>query len=381
MIKRYMTFGKNNGIAPYVWTILCILPFYFIFQSPSTIEIVVGILLTLAFFILYRIAFISKGWPVYLWTLILIGISITANSLFNYVYFAFFLTYFIGNIKDRVAFLTLYFIHLICTSASINYSIVLHEKLFLQQLPFVIIVWISVILLPFSIHNRKERGQLEEKLEDANKRISDLVKLGERQRIARDLHDTLGQKLSLIGLKSDLARKLISKDPDQARLELKDVQQTARTALSEVRKMVSSMRGIRLKDEILRVKQILNAAQINFLSEGEFILTNVSSLTENILSMCLKEAVNNVVKHSNASSCAISIKQSLKETVMTIRDDGVFKGEQEILAEGHGLIGMKERLEFINGSLELLTKEGTTLIIRVPNGVKSGLDKEAGKND
>ena len=376
MIKRYMTFQKNNGIAPYIWTVLCILPFYFIFQSPSTIQIIVGILLTLVFFILYRIAFISKGWPVYLWTLILIGISITATSLFSYVYFAFFLAYFIGNIKDRVAFLTLYFIHLISTSASINYNIVTHEKLFLQQLPFVIIIWISVILLPFSIHNRKERGQLEEKLEDANKRISEFVKAEERQRIARDLHDTLGQKLSLIGLKSDLARKLISKDPEQARNELKDVQQTARTALSEVRKMVSSMRGIRLKDEILRVNQMLDAAQIKFVSEGEFTLTNVSLLTENILSMCLKEAVNNVVKHSGATSCFISIEQSWKEIVLTIRDDGLFKGEKEILAEGHGLIGMKERLEFINGSLELLTNEGTTLIIRVPNDAKLSLEED-----
>ncbi|WHY79079.1 sensor histidine kinase [Neobacillus sp. WH10] len=375
MIKRYFTFQKNNGIAPYIWTILCILPFYFIFQSPSTIEIVVGILLTLVFFILYRIAFISKGWPVYLWTLILIGISITASSLFSYVYFAFFLAYFIGNIKDRIPFFTLYFIHLISTSVSINYNIVMHEKLFLQQLPFVIIVWISVILLPFSIHNRNERGQLEEKLEDANKRISELVKIEERNRIARDLHDTLGQKLSLIGLKSDLARRLIVKDPEQARQELKDVQQTARTALSEVRKMVSSMRGIRLKDEILRVKQMIKAAQINFVSKGDFTLANVSLLTENILSMCLKEAVNNVVKHSEAKTCFISIEQSWKETVLTIRDDGVFKGQTGILAEGHGLIGMKERLEFINGSLELLTKDGTTLMIRVPNDVKP-LDEE-----
>ena len=365
-----MTFQKNNGIAPYIWTILGILPFYFIFQSPSTIEIVVGILLTLLFFIFYRIAFISKGWPVYLWTLILIGISITANSLFNYVYFAFFLAYFIGNIKDRVAFLTLYFIHLFSTSVSINFSIVMHEKLFLQQLPFVIIIWISVILLPFSIHNRKERGQLEEKLSDANKRISELVKIEERQRIARDLHDTLGQKLSLIGLKSDLARKLISKDPEQARNELKDVQQTARTALSEVRKMVSSMRGIRLKDEILRVEQILKAAQINFFKDGDFSPTCVSLLTENILSMCLKEAVNNVVKHSEAKSCSITIEQSLKELVMKINDDGIFKGEMKKLAEGHGLIGMKERLEFINGRLDILTKGGTTLIISVPNDVK-----------
>jgi two-component system sensor histidine kinase DesK len=336
----------------------------------------VGILLTLLFFIFYRIAFISKGWPVYLWTLILIGISITASSLFSYVYFAFFLAYFLGNIKDRIAFFTLYFIHLLSTSISINYNIVMHEKLFLEQLPFVIIIWISVILLPFSIHNRKERGQLEEKLEDANKRIAELVKLEERQRIARDLHDILGQKLSLIGLKTDLAGKLITKDPNQAQLELKDVQQTARTALSEVRKLVSSMRGIRLKDEILRIKQITEAAQIHLVIEGEFPLKNISLLTENILSMCLKEAINNVVKHSSAENCYISMKQSWKEVILTIRDDGRFKGDENNLADGHGLIGMKERLEFINGSFELDTHKGTTIIIRVPNDVKSAKEVE-----
>lgn len=377
MIKRYMKFQKNSGISPYIWTILCILPFYFIFQTSSPIKIIVGIILTVLFFIFYRIAFISKGWPVYLWTFILIGISITSTSLFSYVYFAFFLSYFIGNIKERITFLTLYFIHLISTSASINFSIVQMDELFLKQLPFVIIIWISVILLPFNIHNKKEMGQLEEKLEDANKRISELVKLEERQRIARDLHDTLGQKLSLIGLKSDLARRLITKDPEQARNELKDVQQTARTALSEVRKMVSSMRGIRLKDEIVRVKQILKAAEINFVGEQDFSLKNVPLLTENILSMCLKEAVNNIVKHSGASSCSISIEQSWKEMVMTIHDNGVFKSEGEKDTRGSGLLGMKERLEFINGSLELLTKEGTTLVIRVPNDVKPSDKEEA----
>lgn len=377
MLKRYMTFQKNSGISPYIWTILCILPFYFIFQTSSPIKIVVGIILTVLFFIFYRIAFFAKGWPVYLWTFILIGISITSTSLFSYVYFAFFLSYFIGNIKERVTFLTLYFIHLISTSASINFSIVQQDELFLKQLPFVIIIWISVILLPFNIHNKKEMGQLEEKLEDANKRISELVKLEERQRIARDLHDTLGQKLSLIGLKSDLARRLITKDPDQARNELKDVQQTARTALSEVRKMVSSMRGIRLKDEIVRVKQILKAAEINFEGNQELLIKNVPLLTENILSMCLKEAVNNVVKHSGASSCSISVEQSWKEIIMTIRDNGVFKSEGDSDLKGSGLLGMKERLEFINGSLELRTREGTTLVIRVPNDVKPSNKEEA----
>ena len=93
--------------------------------------------------------------------------------------------------------------------------------------------------------------------------------------------------------------------------------------------------------------------------------------------MCLKEAVNNVVKHSGASSCSISIEQSWKELVMTIHDNGVFKSNGDKETKGSGLLGMKERLEFINGSLELLTKEGTTLVIRVPNDVKPSNKEEA----
>ncbi|PLR84405.1 sensor histidine kinase [Bacillus canaveralius] len=375
MKNKYKIFQKTNGISPYFWAVLSILPFYFIFQSSSTTEIIVGILLTILFFITFRIAFISKGWSVYLWSCILIGISVSSTYLFNYVYFSFYIAYFIGNIKTRGAFIAIYIIHLVSYTVAINSKFVLQEQLFVQQLPFVIIIWISVILLPFSLYNRKERGQLEEKLEDANKRIAELGKIEERQRIARDLHDTLGQRLSLIGLKSDLARKLIHKDPEQARNELKDIQQTARTALNEVRKMVSEMRGIRLNEEITRVKQILKAAQINIVCEEDFALTNVSLLTENMLSMCLKEAINNVVKHSGASNCYISIEQSLNEIVMKVRDDGIGDMSEAAFSKGYGLIGMRERLEFVNGSLEIFTQDGTTLIIKVPNVVKR-IEKE-----
>ncbi|WP_456272258.1 histidine kinase [Bacillus sp. AK031] len=370
MLKRYLDFQRNSGVSPYIWIILYILPFYFIFQSSSMIVMISGTILTILFFVFYQIAFFSKGWPVYLWTFILIGISTASTSLFSYVYFAFFLAHYIGNIKERKTFLILYFAHLISTTVSINITIVQDEALFIKQFPFVIIIWISVILLPFNIHNRNERGQLEEKLEDANKQISELGKLEERQRIARDLHDTLGQKLSLIGLKSDLARKLINKDPERAKHELKDVQQTARTALNEVRKMVSSMRGIRLEDELITVAKILKAAEIQFEGVKELDLKNVSLLTENILSMCLKEAVTNIVKHSGATACQITIEQTWKEITMVIQDNGRFREPAEDERKGHGLLGMRERLEFINGDMEVLKQEGTTLIITVPNDVK-----------
>jgi two-component system, NarL family, sensor histidine kinase DesK len=366
-MKKYSLFQKWSGVSPYIWAVISILPFYFIFQSSSTAEIITGIILTVIFFISLRFAFISRKWPVYLWTSILIAISLTMSILFAFIYFAFYIAYYNGHIKNRVAFLTLYIIHLVATTFSINYNLVLQDEVFLTQIPFVIIIWISVILLPFNIYNKKKQEKLEEQLEDANKRIAELVKQEERQRIARDLHDTLGQKLSMIGLKSDLARKLIHKDPEKARHELKDVQQTARTALNEVRKMVSQMRGIRIKEEIVRVQQILGAAGIEFEYIQDNSLKDVSLFYENIISMLIKEGINNIVKHSKASHCIIEIVQVEDEITVMIKDNGIGTIPNKDVVGGHGLQGMRERLEFVNGSLEIQSNDGTTLIIKIPN--------------
>jgi two-component system, NarL family, sensor histidine kinase DesK len=370
MIKRIQLFKSSTGVSPYMWALFAILPFYFIFQWSSTLEIVAGIILSIFFFILYRITFISNGWVQYVWTSILIILSIIMTIYLDYVYFAFFLAYLIGYLKKWPAFITFYIIHLVGSSIAINFNFVVQNELFLKQLPFVIIIWISVILLPFTIYNKKKHEKLEAQLEFANKRISDLMVQEERQRIARDLHDTLGQKLSLIGLKSDLAGKIIEKDPTQARVELKDIQQTARTALKEVRLMVSDMRGIRLKEEMIQVEQILKAAEIKFVKEQEKALINVSLFVENILSMCLKESVNNVVKHSKATKCRISIHQTENEIIIVISDNGKGIDSAKYFDKGNGLIGMKERLEFVNGTLEMVSKNGTNLTIRVPNFVK-----------
>jgi two-component system, NarL family, sensor histidine kinase DesK len=370
MKKRFRIIQSSTGVSPYIWALFAILPFYFIFQWSTTVEIVLGMILSIFFFISYRFAFASKGWVRYVWTSVLIIISGIMSSFFSYVYFAFFLAYLIGNFKHKGAFYTFYIIHLVSTFIATNVNFITLNDLFMKQLPFVIIILISVVLLPFSIRSRKKREQLEEQLAFANKRISDLIVQEERQRIARDLHDTLGQKLSLIGLKSDLARKIIEKDPDKARSELKDIQQTARTALNEVRKMVSNMRGIRLKEEISQVKALLEAAGIELVLEGEHTFSKIPLFVENILSMCLKEAVTNVVRHSHATTCHISINQAYNEIIITVSDNGVGVQTNELNDKGHGLVGMKERLEFVNGNLTIKSDQGLSVMIQVPNVIK-----------
>ncbi|KQO10906.1 sensor histidine kinase [Paenibacillus algorifonticola] len=374
MQKWHHIFHKNTGISPYVWVVFYILPFYFIFRNSSPYQATSGIVMIVLFFICYMLSFVSKGWQVYFWTSIQIIISIAMTLMFGYVYFSIFLAYFIGNIQNRIGFFTLYSIHIVTTFLSINFGLAVQNPVFLAQFPFVLISLIGVILLPVNTYNRNKRDKLEGELEHANKRISELVKLEERQRIARDLHDTIGQKLSLIGLKSDLAGKLMQKNPAKAQEEIDDVRQTARTALKEVRELVTEMRGTRLEDELFRVKQILKAADIQLLVEGDPAHTDTSLLAENVVSMCLKEAVTNIVKHSSATKCLVEIEPTRTELIVRVQDNGtgIATGGKESRSyyRGNGLRGMKERLEFINGSLDIICGDGTMLVIKAPNVVQ-----------
>lgn len=243
----------------------------------------------------------------------------------------------------------------------------MRNPVFLSQLPFVLVSIIAVVLLPVTTYNRNRQDKLQGQLEDANKRISELVIMEERQRISRDLHDTLGQRLSLIGLKSDLAGKLVTKNPAQAIIEINDVRMTARSALKEVREMITQMRGIRVEDELVRIRQLLQAAEIEYELEGNSDLSQTSLITENVLSMCMKEAVTNVVKHSGATLCRIQIESSRTDLIIRVKDNGSGIDGTRIYHKGHGLQGMRERLEFVNGSMEVIQDEGTTLVIKVPN--------------
>ncbi|MBM7570456.1 sensor histidine kinase [Aquibacillus albus] len=371
MQNWFHIFPKNTGLSFYIWLIFCMLPFYFIFRASSTWEIVFGIVMTVLFFTSYRLSFLSSGWSVYLWVSIDMLINIVMTWVFGYVYFSLFLAFFIGNVQNKAGFLTLYVIHLVTTITVIGIGFFVQMDMYFQQLPFIIISLIGVILLPFNMYNRIKREKLEGQLEDANEKISQLMVIEERQRIARDLHDTLGQKLSLIGLKSDLASKLVTVNPVTAKNEINDIQQTARTALKEVREMVSDMRGTGLEDELVHVKQILDAAQIGFEVDGDTNLTETPLFVEHVLSMCLKEAVTNVVKHSQATTCHIIINQSLDELLIKVKDNGVGMTTIEETSDGHGLSGMRERLEFVNGSMDISSSsDGTTLNIHVPNVIQ-----------
>lgn len=368
--RWYHIIPRNTGLSIYAWIIFCILPFYFVFKNSSTTGVIFGLVMILLFFAVYRLSFLSKGWTVYISVGIEMAISIIMTMFLGYVYFSLFLAFYIGNIQHKASFITLYVVHLLTTIAAVSIGFFTQTDIFLSQLPFIIISVFGVILLPFTLYNLNKQEKLESQLNDANKKISQLMVLEERQRIARDLHDTLGQKLSLIGLKSDLAGKLIYANQDMAKSEVDDIHQTARIALKEVREMVSDMKEARLEDEMIRVRQILQAAQITYHIDGVPQLTDTPLLIESVLTMCLKEAVTNVVKHSQATSCYVTIKQLPNEWLLKVKDNGIGLVKNANGLKENGIQGMRERLEFVNGSLDIQSSSGTLLTIRVPNVIK-----------
>ncbi|MGP4071773.1 sensor histidine kinase [Piscibacillus sp. B03] len=376
MQNWYNIFPKNLSLSIYVWIIFSLMPFYFIFRSTSWLEVILGTFLIIIFFVAYRLSFLSNGWFLYVCVSIMMLISIGMSLVYGYVYFALFLAFFIGNVRHKGGFITLYVVHIVTTIVAAGFSLVYQEELFEYQLPFIVVAVLGVILLPINTYNRLKRQKLEAQLVDANKKISQLLIYEERQRIARDLHDTLGQKLSLIGLKSDLAKRLMDKDTLKAKSEIADINKTARTALKEVRDMLSDMRGAKLIEELEHVKQLLEAADIEVEIEGEHHLKHSPALVEDVLSMCLKEAVTNVVKHSEASHCLIKINETSNEVTLTVEDNG--KGiDQTRQSKGHGLRGISERLEFVNGQFKLKSHKGTRLEIYVPNVIQQAKREDA----
>src|SRR5580693_3831522 len=205
-----------------------------------------------------------------------------------------------------------------------------------------------------------QRNRANEQLRKAHEEIEHLAKVAERERIARDLHDVLGHTLSVIILKSELAGKLIDRDPQRAKAEIADVEKTSREALAEVRTTIRGYRGYSLDAELKQAQATLETAGVKVKSESaEVALTPVQ---ESVVALVVREAVTNVVRHAGARNCLLRLTPVNGTCRFEIQDDGRGGGT----VEGNGLRGMRERSEALGGTLQREPKSGTRLTIEFP---------------
>jgi two-component system sensor histidine kinase DesK len=182
----------------------------------------------------------------------------------------------------------------------------------------------------------------------ARTEVARLAAENERTRIARDLHDLLGHSLTTITVKAGLARKLAPRDSDRAAEEIAAVEQLSRRTLVEVRAAVAGYREVTLAGELASAHEVLRAAGIEAILPGAIDAVDVDAVEP--FGWVVREAVTNVVRHSRASRCVITVGKRWIE----ISDDG--RGAAAGTQPGNGLIGLSERLAAVGGSV---TARGT----------------------
>ncbi|MFG2362580.1 sensor histidine kinase [Streptomyces mirabilis] len=176
----------------------------------------------------------------------------------------------------------------------------------------------------------------------------------ERLRFSRDLHDLLGHTLSVIVVKSEAARRLAPRDLDAALTQITDIESVGRQALTEIREAVTGYREGSLTTELDRARSALSAASVD-----PVVRQSGAPLTpqnEALLGWVVREAVTNVVRHSGATRCEITVEGVPNGQVrLTVTDDGTGTGASATgPAEGiggTGLKGLTERLAAAGGSL------------------------------
>lgn len=216
-----------------------------------------------------------------------------------------------------------------------------------------------------NVHDAEVRRH-DASLRMAHGEIARLAALAERDRIAGELHDLLGHSLSVIALKSDLAARIVGRDPERAAREMADAARVSREALAEVRQVVQGVRISTLADEIARARSVLRTAGVEPLVEPEVgaeeVVGSLVREREHALALALREAVTNVVRHARATRCRITVSRDGDGVRLLVEDDG----RGGALVEGSGLAGMRRRVEAAGGGVDLRSDEGVRLVVSMP---------------
>jgi signal transduction histidine kinase len=215
---------------------------------------------------------------------------------------------------------------------------------------------LAMILVRIAIGGRDRRLQLAEREREVAAREA---VVGERERIARELHDVIGHHVSTMVVQAGAERRMLPDGQDDTREVLGTIERVGRGALDEMRRMVAMLRQDPRADLVPQptlhdLPELVRQMRANGLSVELGIDGEVRDLPAGIeLSAyrIVQEALTNVVKHAGGAPARITLTYGADTLEITVRDDGTAAARPE-LGGGHGLVGMQERVAMYGGRLE-----------------------------
>ncbi|WP_312979379.1 histidine kinase [Corynebacterium sp.] len=166
----------------------------------------------------------------------------------------------------------------------------------------------------------------------------------ERLRFSQELHDTLGQRLAAMSVKAELARALAKRGDDRLDGELAELQELARTSVTEMHEVVDGYRAVNLSTEVEGARQLLDSAGVHLEVDGD--PTELSAPMRELSAWLVREGTTNVVRHSSATRVRLAFASGETESVC-MSNDGVTRGIERL----SGLAGIRRRAEPLGAEL------------------------------
>jgi two-component system sensor histidine kinase DesK len=208
------------------------------------------------------------------------------------------------------------------------------------------VLWVPAIIASISLMMAAFMRSIDSlgRMRMAQREVERLAAERERGRVARDIHDILGHSLTVITVKTELARRLVDADPERAKVELAEVEALSRGALADVRATVAGFRGVSVSGELAAARVALAAVEIEL--DAPAATEAVAPEHRELAGWVVREGVTNVVRHAQATRCRIR----LEPRRIAVEDDGVGPVDAEA---GTGLAGLRERVDAAGGRVSV----------------------------
>nr|CEL20518.1 sensor histidine kinase [Kibdelosporangium sp. MJ126-NF4]CTQ97742.1 sensor histidine kinase [Kibdelosporangium sp. MJ126-NF4] len=222
-----------------------------------------------------------------------------------------------------------------------------------DQIEPILYIALSTTLTALLIYGLTWLSTLVTQLHSAREELAKMAVARERLRFARDLHDLLGYNLSAITLKSELTHRLVLKHPARARAELVEILQISRQALADVRAVASGYREMSLDEECVSARSVLAAADVHVRMDVDY--RDLPVRVSTVLATVLREGITNLLRHSKAEFCEISLRQDAATVTIEMLNDGVPDDPRDSREDGgpggSGIHNLSARVVELGGEL------------------------------